>query len=768
MITCSTEPQIGVVNLSGITPNGDGVVARTKPDTVPFPLRGGIAPISAGGIALTDTEAPFGVPLEYTTTVSNISSANRLVQQNLMLTPTFTHGVQGWTAGTGRTLTTPADSTAHSAAAVGQVTQNASITTPTAPPTLIGHKDTAVTVSGSYTLDPATPSGGGAIATNDWMLIVHTQLSLASNPADPSGWTRIDDVTANNHRQIIWKRKRQAGDTSYSVGASAGAQSLGSLLWVRGSGDTLTTSVTALPEQVGTSRNIATTTHAAIRPALVVSLFSASATIGQGAALGVTANIRADGGLSNVKTAVRGVQAVIGAGGQGSGPVAGATVNYMVNSVTLSPRTLIVATNSQAEASDTPVVSAIYGSALAMGFATQVAFQVADVLTNRIVAVAKAAAIPATTTDQPHLLTGRFKFLHPGLWTWQDVLNQGTWQNLKNTKTTWLDVRGSSSTVAGNFLRLFVTVVDPATGNDYIPPQQVITGLDVAVNTWIDFSMLFVNTAQIPSTAEIRLVHGSTTKEFSIQWSFDELGITPGSQRVHDTLYWFDGDTPVPANSPDYLLGAGWSTVTADAAITWSGTVGNSVSEFRTAGTLSTVTACQLDAPAGLVCEPVFLSDPTNVTLGIWAGLIDIGDLTRPANRGLFQVLSRQAPVAVSSARQWETTSLVVETGDLAARDQMNLVLDSGRVLLLRNPDPRYPETSWYVSIGDSSEARPIADQRQPERLWTLPITRVDRPTGLIEASGGVTWADVLAEGTWSNVLADHDNWLEVLTGEGV
>jgi hypothetical protein len=42
---------------------------------------------------------------------------------------------------------------------------------------------------------------------------------------------------------------------------------------------------------------------------------------------------------------------------------------------------------------------------------------------------------------------------------------------------------------------------------------------------------------------------------------------------------------------------------------------------------------------------------------------------------------------------------------------------------------------------------------------------RVARPTGLIEASGGVTWADVLALGDWADVLADRDNWLEVLTG---
>ena len=348
MITCTPSPYAGVMERAGFAPNGDGVVVRQVDGAPDFPLRGGTARITTGGISLVDTEAPFGVPLTYRTTVSGISDAERLVQQNLMLTPTFTHGVHSWLAGANRTLTVETDATAHSTTAVGHASPNGAVTMPTTPPVLIGHKDTAVGVSGSYTLNPATPSGGGAIATNDWMLIIHTQLSLASNPADPAGWTRIDDVTANNHRQIIWKRKRAGGDTSYTVAASVGAQSLGSLLWVRGSGDVLTLSATTLPADVNISRSLATGRHAVIRPSLVVSVFSASATIGQGAALTVNARISAEGGISSPTVgAARGAHATITAAGRGTGPLAGATMNYMVNSVTLSPRTLIVGTNSR-------------------------------------------------------------------------------------------------------------------------------------------------------------------------------------------------------------------------------------------------------------------------------------------------------------------------------------------------------------------------------------------------------------------------------------
>jgi hypothetical protein len=768
MITCDSNPAIGTIALSGITPNGNGLVTRLQPGLSPFLLRGGSLPINTGGISLVDTEAPFGVPVDYVVQVSGITSANRLIQQNLMLTPTFKNGAQSWTAGANRTLTTPADSTAHSTTAVGNVTGTATTTTPTTPPSLIGHKDTVVTVSGSYTLDPATPSGGAAIATNDWMLIVHSQLGLSANPADPSGWTRVDDKLANNHRQIIWKRKRQAGDTSYVV-AAAGSQSVGSLLWVRGSSDVITQSVTTLPDEPNVSTSIATAPHTTIRPSLVVSIFSVGATIGQRAGLRVTAGIRAEGGISSpTKAAGRGVLAQITASGQGQGPVSGATFSYMVNNVVTSTRTLIVATNAQTESNETPVASAQYGGQMFMGFASQFAFQVSDALTNRIIATTKAAVIPATTAAQPHMLTGRVKFTHPGLWTWQDVKNQGTWQNLKDTKADWLAVRGTSSTIGGAFLKFFVTIVDPGTGTDYIEPQQVIVGQDIATNSWIDFTMLFANTVDIPTTAEIRLVHGSTLKEYGITWRFDEFGITPGAQRAkaYNPLYWFDGSTAVPTDSAVRLMGPGWVTGSADAAITWAGTTGNSVSEFRTASTLSYSLTCQLDAPAVGPCEPVLLSDPVNTSMSMWVSLIGLTDLQRAARRGVYDVLNSSAPVAVSSRRQWEAATVTVGTSTLADRDQMNLILDSGRVLLLRNPDPSYPESGWYLSIGGVTESRPITDARHPERLWQLPYARVERPTGLIEVSGGVTWADVLAEGTWASVLAGNDSWLDVLDGE--
>jgi hypothetical protein len=264
-------------------------------------------------------------------------------------------------------------------------------------------------------------------------------------------------------------------------------------------------------------------------------------------------------------------------------------------------------------------------------------------------------------------------------------------------------------------------------------------------------------------------VHGPTLKEFGVEWNFDEFGITPGSQRVHPTLYWFSGDSPVPADPQDLLMNdENWEPAVNDASVTWAGTAGNSVSELRMASSITTTTQCALDPPETIPCEPLLLSDPVNSGLAVWVSLASIGDLTHPAQRSGSRVLKRSDAIAISQIRGEAETDLYVMTDTFTERQALLDVTRSGRVLLLRNPDPRYPESNWYVSIGDIRESRPIPDHRLAERIWQLPIVKVARPTGLIESSGGVTWADVLALGTWSDVLAARDNWLEVLSGGDV
>lgn len=84
--------------------------------------------------------------------------------------------------------------------------------------------------------------------------------------------------------------------------------------------------------------------------------------------------------------------------------------------------------------------------------------------------------------------------------------------------------------------------------------------------------------------------------------------------------------------------------------------------------------------------------------------------------------------------------------------------------MYLRNSDSSYPENNWYIAIGTVTEMRMLPDARRPERLWAIPYTRVERPSGVIEASTGVTWKMILETGmTWEELRSAREDWLDVL-----
>jgi hypothetical protein len=209
-----------------------------------------------------------------------------------------------------------------------------------------------------------------------------------------------------------------------------------------------------------------------------------------------------------------------------------------------------------------------------------------------------------------------------------------------------------------------------------------------------------------------------------------------------------------------------WEDFTKDAAISWEGVAGNSASKFLSPSRIYTLGTCQINVPATLdVCEPVLLSDPVSSGLSQWFGLAEIGTLTMDARSSVLAPLGRDFYVNSSSVRGSARGTLTLFTNTLAERKQALLVFASGRVLLLRNPNPAYPETLWYLAVGDVEEARTLPDARRPERTWTVPFVTVERPTGLIEASTGVLWQQIKNSGeSWFTLRETRDNWLEVLT----
>lgn len=179
-------------------------------------------------------------------------------------------------------------------------------------------------------------------------------------------------------------------------------------------------------------------------------------------------------------------------------------------------------------------------------------------------------------------------------------------------------------------------------------------------------------------------------------------------------------------------------------------------------------------------CVPVLISDPLVVGFGEWVGLLGIDALSHPSRQELLDVIGQPWPVAISGIRSTPRTTMRLLTRSLEGRARLLSVLQSGRVLLLRNPDPSFPENNWYIAVGSVSEERIFSDHRRPERRWVVEIAQVSRPSGYLTFSGrGRTYATLLnylPDGetpapenyTYADLLVLYKNYLDVALGGGL
>jgi hypothetical protein len=373
----------------------------------------------------------------------------------------------------------------------------------------------------------------------------------------------------------------------------------------------------------------------------------------------------------------------------------------------------------------------------------------------------------ALQPNTQYLVTGQIRFITPDVWTWEDVRNVGTWAQLRAAKATWEAVRSTQS--SGGPVDSYTSIsisLSNGTTNYVAPLTTLILPMNIS-QQWTTFSAYVTTPAVIPSNARLRIMHGTNTREYAAQWDLGQVGMMTRAEtdRMYN-LFWFSGDTPVPSRPQDYLMQSDeWEAASSDSFIGWEGSPGTSVSRFFSPSVISLSGVTQINVPEQSVpCEPVLLSDPVSSAFAQWFGLAGVDTITRNARLNVLSVLDREDYIGVSSKRALATGQLTLFTDTLAQRAQAINILRSGRILLLRNPDPRYPETNWYLAIGDVEESRDVPDARDPHRVWTVPFAQVLRPTGLIEASSGTTWQQIKDSGmTWAQLRSSREDWLDVL-----
>lgn len=362
--------------------------------------------------------------------------------------------------------------------------------------------------------------------------------------------------------------------------------------------------------------------------------------------------------------------------------------------------------------------------------------------------------------------TGQVYYDSPDVWIWDDVKANGTWGALR-TQGTWQAVRSHSAEAPGApFATLHAAVLAP-NGTVVVAPFQVLGVQATAGNEWHTFSAWVTVPAGAPAGSRLVLLQGNVQREYAMTWWLTTMMMTPEAEMDAGALPYFDGDTPLPANpAANMIPGYEWFAATKDASIVWAGLHGASRSVYTGPSFVYAVDTVTVLAPSReqlpKVRLPIYLSDPIVPALGQWFELTAIGPLSYKARADLYDVLGRGPQIAVSQKRAWPSGELRLMTYSLEAESITERLFASGRILYLRNPDPRFPENGWYLHIGDVASSR-IGDQfgATPERVWSVPFVRVERPVGLIAASNTITWADIKAGYTWDELRYKREDWLD-------
>lgn len=136
-------------------------------------------------------------------------------------------------------------------------------------------------------------------------------------------------------------------------------------------------------------------------------------------------------------------------------------------------------------------------------------------------------------------------------------------------------------------------------------------------------------------------------------------------------------------------------------------------------------------------------------------------NVERSARGGVFNIVGRSVPVAVTDVRGSRRWTLQVCTQDAAEAHELDLMLVSGDPLFLQvPPNSNLPVPSMHVFVGDTSVRKEAWSNK---RTWTLPLVEVAAP-GADVVGGTIDWRCVIdTYATWQAVLNDNTSWAALL-----
>ena len=140
--------------------------------------------------------------------------------------------------------------------------------------------------------------------------------------------------------------------------------------------------------------------------------------------------------------------------------------------------------------------------------------------------------------------------------------------------------------------------------------------------------------------------------------------------------------------------------------------------------------------------SPVFAGSITPVLGGVWLKSVarpflnrqvtvrDFSEVSRPNRGGVFEVVGRSYPVAVTDVRGSRRWTLELRTDTPQQADELDLLLAGGDILLVHVPQAAGRISAvpgGYVTVGDTREVTPPTFDLQM-RVFELPLVEVAAP----------------------------------------
>lgn len=318
---------------------------------------------------------------------------------------------------------------------------------------------------------------------------------------------------------------------------------------------------------------------------------------------------------------------------------------------------------------------------------------------------------------------------------------------------------------------------------------KVVTGAEVAPT--VTFSGGVANADTLAQTAAFRntsLTQGNTAQllNSSAQNVARPSMVVPANNMVVLTWVWKQDDwtsvnlawaTPIQGNGVSSTAGDdaaqawGYSVQTTatnvlNSAATVTGGAsavsrGGSLALYHQDKTLSSETASIMPT-----ITEVWLKNITKPFLNRTLNCIpNQSPIVRRARNGIFPIVGRTFPVAVTDVRLARELVIEVITQTTQEWEELDLITLAGDVFFIQTP-PGNPLPTMYVAIGDISLRRPLRRQDcgNDWRVFTLPLTEVAPPSSDLAGSLG-TWQTVInTYATWNDVLAANATWADLLT----